>query len=991
LTPKNVHSASKQIPVLALSFHKVYGAVLQVLIINTWNKRPYTEIIDVLNSSLLANYPDLPEAYTHAVLATEEYSDKKIMKLFPRKYTDIRDLHKKISSALVEKVLRPYIESQIKKILLAWQKEQPDTQLYVKMERNVLAKNDTINIHYSNCTPVFRFVKTKNETQYSLLINKDGINISLYKKRFIVLSDNPCIVVLDYQMFYISQIDSKKISPFVNKPYVSVPPSAEKKYFESFVLQTLTNYTVEADGFAVENIHQKPIPKLTFEAIPTDIIGHAFVLRFEYPDSINVFYDDPAAKIVKSKHTKEKFNFRVYHRDKAEENRVAEILKQARLVEKHSSCFIIRQDNKNAPIHRYIEFVRQHLTELLAKGINIQQNFSEKEYSFEPAELTHDVRVDNDWFDIRIVVKIGELSIPFIQLRNNILTEKREFILPNGKIFILPEVWFSYYRSVFLFSQTRDTSLCLPKAMFKVLEDFSGNINTGQAQTTITKLLNDKGGVRNFPLPSGLSATVRSYQHTGFNWLKTLHENTLGACLADDMGLGKTLQTICFLLSLYEKASLKTNTPKAALLQLSLFDDTEEETQDALPPSLIVCPSSIVHNWANELDRFAPQLSYSIYTGKVRNPKAFSGKHIVLTTYGIVRNDIALLSTYDFHYVVLDESQQIRNTESKIYTAVLELKTHNRISLTGTPIENNISDLYAQMNFLNPGILGSYYNFKKTFHVPIERHADEKKKDLLKKLVSPLILRRTRAEVLSELPPLYEQLVMCEPEDEHLKIYETEKSKVRNLLLTEMDSKGKKRSNIIVLQALTRLRLIANHPTLAGLDYEAIGEKTTAIISHLETLVAAGHKVLVFSSFVKHLNLLVKHIEERAWNYAKLTGSTPPQKRQEEIMRFRQQSDLQLFLISLKAGGLGLNLQDASYVIIMDPWWNPAAENQAIARAYRMGQAQSVTVYRFISRLTIEEKIFRLQQSKSALADSFLSSKNPLVSASDAEIEELLS
>ena len=356
-----------------------------------------------------------------------------------------------------------------------------------------------------------------------------------------------------------------------------------------------------------------------------------------------------------------------------------------------------------------------------------------------------------------------------------------------------------------------------------------------------------------------------------------------------------------------------------------------------------------------------------------------------------VRKDIMKLSTFRFHYIVLDESQMIKNPFSKLYNAIVTLQSDHKVVLTGTPIENSLTDLWSQINFVNPGLLGTLSFFKRSFVQPIEKKRDEEREEKLKELINPFILRRTKDEVAQELPPVFEQVRYVNMTESQKRLYEEEKSLVRNAILENLEKVGLERSSIMVLQALTRLRQIANHPDMLKEFNGEDSGKFTEVYRDIESVISEGHKVLVFSSFVKHLDLFKTRLEQDGIGYAYLTGSRNQRQREEAVNDFQTRSSCSLFLISLKAGGVGLNLTAADYVFILDPWWNPAAEMQALSRAHRIGQENRVFVYRFISNDTIEEKIQHLQARKRQLAETFVTSNNTLKSLSEKELLELFS
>jgi len=341
---------------------------------------------------------------------------------------------------------------------------------------------------------------------------------------------------------------------------------------------------------------------------------------------------------------------------------------------------------------------------------------------------------------------------------------------------------------------------------------------------------------------------------------------------------------------------------------------------------------------------------------------------------------------FDFNYIILDESQYIKNNDSKTYRAIIRLKGKNKVVLTGTPIENSLRDLWTQLNFVNPGIFGSFNFFKENYISVIERQNDKDVKNDLKRIIAPFILRRTKEEVDSDLPEIEEQSIICEMSEEQSNLYEEEKSKIRNKIIEYYNNGILKKSSFYVLQALTKLRQIANHPQMIGKKNYTSG-KFDEIIERLSTLINQNHKVLIFSNFVKYLNLFKQQFDKTDWKYEMLTGGT--NNRKKNIERFQNNDDIKLFLISIKAGGVGLNLTAADYVFVLDPWWNPAVEKQAIARAHRIGQTKNVFAFKFITFGSVEEKIQKLQKKKMKLANEFIDANNYFKYFEDDTIVEL--
>jgi len=479
-----------------------------------------------------------------------------------------------------------------------------------------------------------------------------------------------------------------------------------------------------------------------------------------------------------------------------------------------------------------------------------------------------------------------------------------------------------------------------------------------------------------YDIPTEFKATLRDYQKLGLLWLQMLNNLGMGGCLADDMGLGKTIQTLAMLQ--YDKESAQAIDGNDSNLQM-------------VKTSLLVVPTSLLFNWQREITQFAPTLSVYQFVGATRTKQLdwLASHDIVITTYGVLRNDIELLKDIPFNYVVLDESQAIKNPTSKVYRSAMLLKAKHFLSLSGTPIENSLSDLWAQLNFINRGMLGSYKKFRDEFITPIEKEGDEESQERLKDLVKPFILRRSKQDVAPELPKLSEQVVYCNLTDEQNKIYEREKSEIRNQIIGSIESSGYGQSSISIFRGLTRLRQIANHPSMIEEYASADSGKFEEVCRTIETLVEENHKVLIFSSFVKHLRIIEKYVTAQAFGYEMLIGST--RNRQQVVDRFQNDPNTQLFLISIKAGGVGLNLTAADYILVLDPWWNPAVENQAIARAHRLGQDKHVFVYRFISADTVEEKIRKLQESKLLLSGHFVENANPLSVIGQDHMLEILS
>ncbi|WP_335980626.1 DEAD/DEAH box helicase [Fusobacterium polymorphum] len=441
-----------------------------------------------------------------------------------------------------------------------------------------------------------------------------------------------------------------------------------------------------------------------------------------------------------------------------------------------------------------------------------------------------------------------------------------------------------------------------------------------------------------------LNATLRDYQKYGYKWLKYLTDNNLGACLADDMGLGKTLQAIALLSNLHEEKKKK---------------------------SMVIMPKSLIYNWENEIKKFAPKLKVGVYYGINRDFSSLKKVDVILTTYGTIRNDIENLLENKFDLLILDESQNIKNINSQTTKAVLLLNTKKRVALSGTPIENNLLELYSLFRFLNPEMFGSVQRFTNNYIVPIQKYSDISTIEELKKKIYPFLLRRVKKEVLEDLPDKIEKLVYVDMNDEHRRFYEERRKYYYSLLEKNTSSQGNF-DKFFVLQAINELRHIVSSPELES--KKIISSKKEVLIENVVEAIENNHKVLVFVNYLSSIESICDSLKENKIKYLKMTGQTKD--RQTLVDKFQNDSRYKVFVMTLKTGGVGLNLVSADTIFIYDPWWNTTVENQAIDRAYRLGQDKTVFAYKMIMRNTIEEKILKLQEIKNKLLDDLISEDN---------------
>ena len=561
-----------------------------------------------------------------------------------------------------------------------------------------------------------------------------------------------------------------------------------------------------------------------------------------------------------------------------------------------------------------------------------------------------------DWFDASVELKFGEQSVSIIEVKKA-LAQKQNFVkLGDGSIGLLPEDWLKKYSLLLKMGETRGNKVRLKKYHFSVLDELLKELDEDklQQELEVKKEKLENILTNDFSLispPEHLRATLRPYQLAGFQWLMFLNEAGWGGILADDMGLGKTVQTLTFFQHYKNKA--------------------EERVR-----YLVVCPTTLMYNWENEIKKFTPALTHIIHHGPKRNinPGAYVGFDIIITTYGTMRGDIKAFKEIPFDYVVLDESQSIKNPQSQVAKASLLLNSKNRLALSGTPVQNNTFDLYAQMNFLNPGMLGSREFFMSEFATPIDKFREDEVKQQLRKLTYPFLLRRTKEQVAKDLPEKTETILYCEMGPEQRKIYEAYRNIYRSQILGMIEEKGMERSQMHILQGLTKLRQICDSPAIMNEEerYHNYSIKLDELSREITENVG-DHKVLVFSQFLGMLALIRKKLEEENISYVYFDGSSTASERETAIQEFQNNQECRVFLISLKAGGIGLNLTAADYVYIVDPWWNPAVEQQAIDRTHRIGQTKNIFAYRLICKDTLEEKMLQLQEHKRALANDLVS------------------
>jgi len=568
-----------------------------------------------------------------------------------------------------------------------------------------------------------------------------------------------------------------------------------------------------------------------------------------------------------------------------------------------------------------------------------------------PANISVKVVSGINWFNTQAKVRFGKRRASLKKIQLAVRNKTKYVQLDDGSLGILPEEWIEKFADYFNAGEIMDDeTIRTPRInFFSVRQIYDPDMLEESTRIDLQKYrqkFTDFQSIDIVKPPNDFRGTLRPYQQEGLNWLNYLDQFNFGGCLADDMGLGKTIQVIAFILTQRKKVDLNVN--------------------------LIVVPTSLIFNWKIEIDKFAPTLKTLIVQGadRKRSTKNFSQFEVILISYSTLLADINYLKKFTFNYAFLDESQNIKNPSTQRYRAAMLLKARNKIAITGTPIENNTFDLFSQFSFACPGLLGNQEYFRAIYSVPIDKFKNSQRAKELRQKIQPFLLRRTKQQVAQDLPEKTEMVLYCELKPEQRKIYEAYEKEFRDYI-SASDNEELRRTSMHVLRGLTKLRQICNSPRL--IEQETPGEETSAksdlLMEQLDDH-APQHKILIFSQFVGMLDLIKIELIKRNIPFVYLTGAS--KNRQQLVEQFQNDPAIRIFLISLKAGGTGLNLTAADYVYLVDPWWNPAVENQAIDRSHRIGQKHNVTAVRLISPDTLEEKIIKLQESKKVLTDDLI-------------------
>lgn len=825
---------------------------------------------------------------------------------------------------------------------------------YVYKSYSEIKRNDLIPIKTSNITPEIKFKLTDDDTFIKLTayLKIGNTEISFSDEKLLL----PHMLIIDYNntFYFLKSIkDAFAILEYYKIDTQKTIKQDFDNFFNDYVNPIADYYPVEINLSEYKTITKKLEAKE--KRIYISEIGKFVVFK-----PVVIYDENLSVNILTHGNLIQKKDDRitVSYRDIPFEKEFYSLLKSFH--PKFNKQF--REDFLHLQIEDLTEnywffdvFEKFKIHNIEVFGLKDLKNFK---YSPDKAKVAVNIKSGQDWFDVKINVKFGDTEISLKDIRKAVMKNDRFVKLGDGTTGILPKEWFEKFEKYFRHGEIKDNDLKISKLKFSIIDKLFDK----KSYSEIYKELAEKKAklkkfsqIKNVRIPKNLKGTLRDYQKSGYNWLNFLDEFKWGGILADDMGLGKTIQILAFLLR------QKTKSKKA---------------------NLIVVPTTLLFNWKNEVAKFSPDLSILFYHGLKRNKdtKEFKKFDLIITTYGTMMRDILILKKYLFNYVILDESQAIKNPGSRRFKASTLLRAKNRLTLTGTPIENNTFDLYAQMDFLNPGFLGNQKHFKDNYSIPIDKNRDPIRAAELQNLITPFILRRTKEQVATELPAKTEDFIYCEPEEEQRKVYDAFRNKYRNYLLNKIEDDGIGKSKIYVIEGLMKLRQICDSPEILSdkEDYGKQSVKVKELIRHIKEK-TGKHKILVFSQFVKMLKIIERELKIENIEYEYLDGQSTQKARQASVNNFQENENIRVFLISLKAGGTGVNLTAADYVYIFDPWWNPAVENQAIDRCYRIGQDKKVIAYRMICKNTIEEKIMIHQENKRKVAADIITTDESFV------------
>ena len=809
--------------------------------------------------------------------------------------------------------------------------------------------------------PVIHVNTVKTQIEIACYVQVNGVEVPLQENEW---SSFMLFKYADTLYNWSRQEDILEIERFANKENLLISKDDWPDYLKKNIIPLTKDYKVRFDEQLVQEVKDgNPEVRVLLQEkgdylLFVPVFSYkGFETRFNAKDIITLPVNDKVLEIHRNRQTELQFikKLESLHSNFIHPEGAATLALKGADVLKNNWFFLFVDSMKemNVPV----------------AGFDVLKNFR-----FNTARPSTEIHISNgvDWFDAKVKVVFGEQQVSIDEIKRALVNKQQFVQLNDGTLGILPENWLKKYSLLFRVGEGKNNALRLSKYHLSVIDELYEERNEAEVLIELEEKYNRLRGfnrIKEIDPPQRLAHILRPYQVAGYHWLNYLSEVGWGGILADDMGLGKTVQALSF---------------------LQFYRDTH----DALK-AIVVCPTTLMFNWENEIKKFTPDLTYHIHHGadRSRNKEGFKGHNVIITTYGTLRSDIKLLTEIHFDYVILDESQAIKNPQSKVTKAAGLLISKNRLCMSGTPLQNNTFDIYAQMNFLNPGMLGSVEYFRNEFATPIDKFGEQDRKEHLKKLLYPFILRRTKEQVAKDLPEKTETILFCEMQAEQREIYEAFRMDYRNKILGVINDQRIQKSQLTFSQGLMKLRQICDSPAIMNepekypnhsIKLDEIAREITENISN--------HKALVFSQFLGMLALIKEKLKSLDVPFEYFDGSTPAHEREKAINRFQDDDNCRAFLISLKAGGVGLNLTAADYVYIVDPWWNPAVEQQAIDRTHRIGQTKNIFAYRMICKDTIEDKILQLQEKKRSLARDLIADDNTFVkSLSREDVEYLFS
>lgn len=844
-------------------------------------------------------------------------------------------------------LLYEYLHPRLLKLFNALSVRNP---LYV-LEAGLPYKSSSLkNIHYKHhqLYPIIHVNRNGTKVEMTVQVQVDDAKVPVSNNQL-----NNCVLFRFDDQLYLTQ----KAVDAANLDLLMAQQFSNQQTWETFLREKMLPLSRQYETHFSEGlVEYKP------KTAPRNVLylseqGAYFILKpmFEYYQDKAEWNDDTSISSI------DDGKILFIQRDKEAENRFVQMIQSLHTHLKKpefENHFAIHSKHALQKNWFFLFFDKMKEENIEVYGYEQLKNF--KIHKSKPTTRIH-ISSNLDWFDTEIEVDFDGQAAQLSDIQKALSVKQNYIPLGDGTFGLLPEEWLQKFSLLFKMADSKGKKLKISKYNFSVIDELYDMIDDEDIREELSEkkdmlLSENPERFQHILIPEQLKAELRPYQVAGFQWLAYLDHIKWGGLLADDMGLGKTIQTLTFL--------------------------QHYKNINGVLSAIVVCPTTLLFNWENEIKKFTPELTYLIHHGPSRTVNADSLReyNIIISTYGTLRSDVSMFIKDEWDYVILDESQTIKNPTSKVAKAAQLIPCKNRFALSGTPMQNNTFDIFSQMNFLNPGMLGNKEFFKEQFAKPVDKLQDEETKAHLRKLIYPFLLRRTKEQVARDLPEKTEITLYCEMGAAQRSIYESYKNMYRSQILGTIDSQGIERSQFAILQGLMKLRQICDSPAILKDEqtYDNHSIKLDELLRELKENIG-DHKVLVFSQFLGMLSLIRQSLTENEVRYQYFDGSYTAQQRENAIRDFQDNPDCRVFLISLKAGGMGLNLTAADYVYLIDPWWNPAVEQQAIDRTHRIGQTQNIFAYRMICKDTVEEKIMTLKERKNLLVKDIISDDSQMI------------